>query len=131
VPEVAERTTNVVVQVSVPPFAVAPGAAHPEQALVGEEVLRGFGASAVKSVALLSVSVQPLAPRRTAVVLLGAAVGAEPSKQFAVVPYPTKSMMLAPVGHDPVNAVWLLTKATFPAVADIAMIPVASGVGKF
>src|SRR3954452_6220708 len=34
------------------------------------------------------------------------------------------------VGHAPVNAVVLLTSATFAAVADIAIVPVASGVGR-
>src|SRR6266540_3651256 len=49
-------------------------------------VPRGFGAPTSKSLALLSVSVPPAAFRRAAVVLLGAAVGPLPSKQFAVVP---------------------------------------------
>ena len=84
--EAAESVTDVAVHVRVPPVELAPGGVHPEQVLIGEEVLRGLGASAAKSVALLSVSVQPFAPRSTAVVLLGAGVGAEPSKQFAVVP---------------------------------------------
>ena len=33
------------------------------------------------------------------------------------------------VGQAPVSAVVLLTKATFPAVADMAIVPVTSGVG--
>jgi hypothetical protein len=43
----------------------------------GEAVLRGAGAPAVKSAALLSVSVQPPASRKAAVVLLK--VGAAPA----------------------------------------------------
>ena len=46
-------------------------------------VLRGLGASTLKSVLLVSVSVQPFPLRRAAVVLLSAAVAA-PSKQLAV-----------------------------------------------
>ena len=59
------------------------------QKLPGEALLRGFGAPVAKSEALLSLSVQPLAFRRSAVVLLGAgALSAvvEPSRQTAVVP---------------------------------------------
>lgn len=51
-----------------------------------EELLRGLGAPVAKSVALLFVSVQPFAARRTEVVLLGAEVGPVPSKQFAPEP---------------------------------------------
>ena len=93
-------------------------------------VFRGFGAPVAKSVELTSASVQPFLPRSTAVLLLGAGVGPAPSKQFAVVPYPTKSIMLAPVGQETVKAVVVLTSATLLAVADIAMLPVASGVGR-
>ncbi len=53
------------------------------QGLSGVAVLRGFGAVAVKSAVLLSVSVQPPAPRTTEVVLLGAGVGPAPSKKLA------------------------------------------------
>jgi hypothetical protein len=38
--------------------------------------------------------------------------------------------MLAPEGQLPLNAVVLLTNATLAAVALIAIVPVASGVGK-
>ena len=98
---------------------------------MAEAVWRGFGAPAVKSRAFWSVSVQPLLFLSTAFVLLGADVGPEPSKQFAVDPYPTKSWMLAPAGQEPVRVVVVLTSATLPAVADIAIEPLASGVGKF
>ncbi len=66
---------------------VGVGVAVPHGFIV-ELVFRGVGAAAEKSVALVSVSVQPLAPRNTAVVLLGAGVGPLPSKQLAVTPYP-------------------------------------------
>jgi len=98
---------------------------------VAEAILRGFGAPVVKSEAFWSVSVQPLLFLSTAFVLLGAGVGPDPSKQFVVDPYPTRSRMLAPPGHDPVRAVVVLTRAILPAVADIAIVPVASGAGKF
>jgi hypothetical protein len=38
-------------------------------------------------------------------------------------------MIEASVGQAPLNAVVLLTKAIFPAVALMAIVPVASGVG--
>jgi hypothetical protein len=95
----------------------------------GELEFRGFGAPAAKSALLLSVSVQPPLRRTSAVVVLGAGAEPDPSKQLAVAPYPTKSTIDAPDGQDPVNAVVVLTSATFAAVALIAMVPVASGVG--
>ena len=49
-------------------------------------VLLGFGGPSAKSATLLRVSVQPAAARRIALVLLGAGAGAEPRKQFAVLP---------------------------------------------
>ena len=52
---------------------------------VGEAVLRGFGAPAVKLAELLSVSVQPSPARRSAVVVLGAGAGLV-SEQLAVEP---------------------------------------------
>ncbi len=39
-------------------------------------------------------------------------------------------MMDPPVGQPPVSAVVVLTRATLPAVALIAMVPMASGVGR-
>lgn len=98
-----------------------------EQEFIGEEELRGVGAPAAKSVELLSVSVQPFAARKIAFVLLGAGATTV-SKQFALLPYPTRST--TPVGHCPLNAMELFTSATFPAVAFIAIVPIASGVGK-
>ena len=102
----------------------------PTQGLTGLAVFRGLGVPATKSVELLSVSVQPKPARSTAVVLEGAGVGAV-SEQLAVVPKPTKSCTPAPIGQAPVSAVVVFTSATLPAVALIAMLPVASGVGRF
>lgn len=93
-----------------------------------ELLFLGFGVAVEKFVELLLESVHPFAALKTAKVAEGAAVGPVPSKQFAVVPKPTKSIT-PDVGHAPVNAVVLETKATLPAVADIAIVPVASGVG--
>src|SRR5438094_2063451 len=111
--------------------AVTAGALSPVQKCNGDAVLRGLGATTAKSDALLSESVQPISARRTAVVLLGAAVAAPSSKQFAVVPYPTRSTTAAPLGHDPLSGVATFARMTFPAVAPIAILPVASGVGRF
>ena len=84
-----------------------------------------------KSALLESVSVHPKPARIAAVVLLSVAVGPVPSKQFVPVPYPTKSTTDAPIGHPVVaSTVVLFTRATLPAVAAIAMLPVASGVGR-
>ena len=63
------------------------------------------------------------------VVLLGAGA-TDVSEQFVPVPNPTKSTIWEPVGQVPVSAVVLLTKATLPAVPEILIDPVASGVGK-
>ena len=61
------------------------GVGVPLHALNAVEVLRGFGVVAVKSVELLSVSVQPPAARMSAVVVEGAGAFAV-SEQFAVAP---------------------------------------------
>jgi len=66
----------------------------PPHGFRGDALLRGFGAPAVKSPALSSVSVQPPTARSAAVVSLKSAVGPEPSKLFAELPYPTKSRIL-------------------------------------
>src|SRR4051812_20643989 len=92
-------------------------------------VLRGAAAAAAKSVLLLPASVQPLDARKIAFVVDGAGATAV-SKQLAVDPKPTRSTILADTGHEPLRAVVLLTSATFAAVADIAIVPVASGVGR-
>src|SRR4051812_4757064 len=57
-----------------------------EQKCSGESVLRGVAAAAVKSAALLSVSVQPSPARKIAFVVLGAGARPAPSKQSGVVP---------------------------------------------
>jgi len=46
----------------------------------------GLGGPRAKSATLFRVSVQPAAARDAAFVLLGAGAGAEPLKQFAVLP---------------------------------------------
>ncbi len=99
----------------------------PVQGLNAAPVLRGDGAPVEKSAALLSVSVQPLASRRAAVVFVSAGV-AVPSKQLAA-PNPMRSITPA-VGQAPLNAAVPLTSATFPVVALIAIVPVASGGGR-
>ena len=82
---------------------------------------------AVKLLLLILLSVHPLPALKCAVVLERAAA-TEPSKQLAV-PKPIKSIVLAQ-GHEPLKRVVLFTNAIFAAVADIAITPVASGVGK-
>ena len=106
-----------------------------EHGCVVEAVFRGDAAPVAKSLLLLSVSVQPDAALRAAVVLVRVAVGA-PSEQLVPEPYPTRSITLAPPGHavPEVIKVWLLRRATFPAPAAIAIplpAPIASGVGRF
>ena len=54
---------------------------------------------------------------------------AVPSEQFAL-PKPTRSTTVPPVGQAPLSSVVELTSATFPAVALIAIVPVASGAGR-
>src|ERR1041385_501697 len=58
--------------------------ASPPHELAGDALLRGIGPMTTKSLALLSVSVQPLPRRTAAVVLLSAGVAAPPSAQFAL-----------------------------------------------
>src|SRR3954452_3837472 len=125
---------TVAVRSVVPPWATGvgvkvPATAKPLQSCDGEPVLRGFGAPVAKSEAFWFESVQPPAARRTALVLLGAGVGPVPSKQFAVDAQPTKSAMFALLGQGPVCAVVTLASRTLPAVADMLIVPVASGVG--
>jgi hypothetical protein len=82
----------------------------------GEAEFLGAATSTAKSLALLSVSVQPPAARTTALALLldDGPVAPVPSEQMAY-PQPTKSTIVAEVGHDPDSAVVAFTKATFPA----------------
>src|SRR5437588_5412580 len=89
----------------------------------GDEVLRGFGAPAVKSAELLFVSVHPSVARKSAVVALGAGAGLV-SEQFAVVPYPIRSITLVPDGQ-PEDALVVLATRTLPAVWTIPVLPVA------
>src|SRR4051794_2134027 len=124
---VAERLT-VNVKVVVPALPSLWETSLTLRLTVAGGVLRGFGAPAVKSRALLSVSVAPLPARRSALAFDGAGAAATPSKQLAVVPKPTKSITPV-VGHEPLSAVVAETSATLPAVALIAIVPVAFGVG--
>src|SRR5437773_3594703 len=89
--------------------------------------LRGAGAATEKSAALLSVS----APPRTAAVVFDRFGVGEPSADEADGPYPTKSRTPGWVAQPvvQVSAVVLVTSATLPAVADMAIVPVTSGVG--
>ena len=105
---------------------------EPEHGFKVEAVFLGVGTPAAKSAALLLLSVQPFKALITAFVLDGAGVAPVPSKQFAVVPNPTKSTTVAPVGQlvPAVINVFTFTSATLPAVPLIAIVPVASGVGK-
>lgn len=64
-------------------------------------------------------------------VLDGAVAGPVPLKPLAVVPNPTKSITeVLAEGLVPVSAMVELQRATLPAVALMAIVPVASGVGK-
>ena len=63
----------------------------PPHRFSGLPVLRGAGVPAAKSAALLLVSVQPLAARRLAVVLLRMGAGAAPSAPVAVGPQEIRS----------------------------------------
>ena len=69
--------------------------------------------------------------------LAGPGAGPAASKQFAVLPYPTKSITLVNDDGHPtptkfVNAVVEFTSAALPAVADrlIVVVGIESGVGK-
>src|SRR5688500_10866375 len=96
----------------------------------GVDVFRGAGVAAAKSVLLLSVSVQPFAPRKIASVVLVAGADAV-SEKFAP-PQPTRSMICAssPAVHGSLPplqgmAVVVLARITLPAVAPIAATRVA------
>lgn len=80
--------------------------------------LAGEGAPAAKSVAFWSVSTQA-SIRLTDVEFVVPGAGPLPSKNVAVLPYPTRSTM-APAAS---------TTATRPAEADIVSVPMASGIG--
>ena len=102
------------------------------QILTGDVLFLGVAAALTKSVALLSVSVQPLLDLLTLLELLMAAgAGAAPSQQLAVIPYPIKSIMADTDGQLPVKVTELLTSASFPAVADISVLAITrSGMGR-
>src|SRR6266542_3488769 len=105
------------------------------QILVGEEVLRGAGDPATKFPPFESVSLQPLCVRKSAVTSSSPGAAPAPSTQFAV-PYPTKSIKFAlpsgqALGLELVpRGVVVLASATFPLLALMLILPVASGLGK-
>ncbi len=92
--------------------------------------LAGEGEPAVKSAALLSVSV-PSSARLAEAVFERPPAGPLPSKSFAL-PYPTKSRTFAAASQSASHpsAAWSVTKATLPPVAPIAIDPDASGAGR-
>src|SRR6188474_2314565 len=67
-------------------FATAVTVNGSMQSAIGLDEFRAEGVPVAKSALLLSVSVQPLPVRRSAVVLLGAGAGLLPSLQFALAP---------------------------------------------
>ena len=111
-------------------FAGVPGSPGVPPPVVSPSVFVGVGSPTAKSVALSSVSASDAA-RATDVVLDGAAVGA-PSRTVAA-PKPTRSLIRGSAAQSAavlqVSAVVPETRAIVPAVADIAIAPVASGVG--
>ena len=92
-------------------------------------MFRGAGCERPKSAALLPESKQPAELRAIALELLGAGAAAAPSKQLAVLPYPTRSTTLAFAGQTPDKGIVELTSVTFPAVAAREIVPTTSGVG--
>src|SRR5258706_9557258 len=107
----APNVTATVSKVASPAKSVSGDAAPTPEGLVGlpqilrdEAVLCGDGVYEIKSVTLLSVSVQPFAKRKASVVLVSAGAAPLPSKQFAP-SYPTKSTTLPASGQEPVNAI--------------------------
>ena len=101
------------------------GMPDPAHCAVAVAVLRGVGAAIEKSLELLPVMLQPPLLRIAAVVLEIAEAG---FGQFAV-PVPTRSRTLAPVGHVPESTAVAFESATFVLLPDMAVVPVASGVG--
>jgi hypothetical protein len=91
--------------------------------------LVAFGTPELKSAALLSVSAS--APERARAVVLDRPAAAAVST-FAVAPYPTRSFTFGAVAQavpQPMSADCAVTSATTPEVADMGIVPVASGVG--
>jgi len=91
--------------------------------------LRGKGRAGEKIRAVVvGVRAATVPPRRrTAVVLLGADAGPTPSKQLAAL---AEAHEIDGSGRTAaLSAVLLATSATLPAVAAMAMVPLASGTG--
>ncbi len=124
------------VSVVSPPRSGPAGVARPSalscdespQTRAGLALLRGIGVISTKSALLLSVSVQPL-PLRTSAVELPSPAAASVSKQFAV-PYPTKSTVFPPLGQAPASAAVCATSATFAFVPLMPIVPMASATGR-
>nr|WP_229201882.1 hypothetical protein [Arsenicibacter rosenii] len=100
------------------------------QRLTAVDEFRGLGAPLAKSAVLLLLSIHPLEALKIALVALGAEAEAVPSKHVVVLPYPTKSTIVAPDGHAPLKAFVVLTNATFPSVALKFIFPFTSIAGK-
>src|SRR5574338_1029448 len=131
IPVLGGRSPGVTVTVSlvVPPAVTVAGVAKPVATGGMPALLCGSGVLAEKSAALLFVSIAPPPARIAAVVFVSPGAAAPPSEQFAL-PYPTKSTADAS-GHDPLSALAPATRATLPEPAAIAMVPIASGAGRF
>lgn len=93
-------------------------------------LLRGLGVEPEKSAELLSVSVK--AASRLTECVLSAPVAGEVSRTTAV-PKPTRSLMLLSAAQSAAvrqaSGVVEWTSATVPLLADMPMVPAASGVG--
>jgi hypothetical protein len=100
------------------------------QKFVGEaEFLGVIVLPGVKSAELTCVSWHPFKALVIHVEFEGAGAELDPSEQLAVVPKPTKSITLLPVGHVPDKAVVEFTNAILPAVPAMKIVPIWSGVG--
>src|SRR6185369_4666901 len=107
-------------------WSSGPTGSAPGHTWIGVAAFRGAGAPVAKSTDRSFVYAQPASPRVAAVVLLSVAVVFAP-QSLAVVPKLT--MSTTPAGHAPLSAVVDDVRATLPAVAPIAIVPIASGVG--
>ena len=117
---------NVVAEPAMTTWSSGPTGSAPGQTCIGVALLRGAGAPVEKSTDRSCVYAHPASPRIAASVLLSVAVVFAP-QSLAVVPKLTAST--APAGHAPESAVVDDASATLPAVAPIAIVPIASGVG--
>src|SRR5947209_18767284 len=91
------------------------------QSFTAEALLRGIADAMLKSEVLSFVSMHPPDFLNAAVALPGANVGLLPSKQLAVLPYPTRST--TPAGRWPLNPPAFETSPHCPDPAAIEMLP--------